>query len=155
MSCEKEKEEAIEETSSNKEDQTSTSQTPSYKEAWGINRIWDNESEVCEPPAANCFDVVVVEPRTIGEKAFNDLNEAVAANRSSEIADYFSEGPWHDLFPGLDDTEENQEVLNDLQSGDYNMDRIEDGGMNYYLSSKGDIDPENPEYVLHVDASEL
>lgn len=152
ISCEKEEitetpNQVSENTVQNEEQQKSYKEeiSPDWSWSWGLGACWER--------ADDCLDIVIIDGKAM-EDSYDELDEVTSSNNKEKVAWYFSDGPWEDLFPGL-----NNEVLTDLQSGDYLLTKKadeENGDLKYFFASEEQFEEEDePKWVLRVDESEL
>ena len=108
---------------------------------WGIHRVFTGE--ICEPPAINCFDDIIVKPPE--QKNQNTFNSFMA-DGASGVKKYFLSNNYQELFPNL---KSNEEYLTKLQSGKYSCITIEKQNQMFYLFGKDDIlNKQNFEFVF-------
>jgi len=109
---------------------------------------WDKDVGDCITPSQNCTAPVIITPQKIGP--YDNFIESIE-NGPNSIANFFTNGDWDDLFPNLDNDD-----LNNLKSGTYNIISVESGNIIYYLcGATGTLSTENVDFVLVVDVSEL
>ena len=109
---------------------------------------WDRGAQECIPPSQNCMETIVITPQKVNPYR-NFLNSVEDGPIS--IANYFTNGDWHDLFPNIDTDD-----LMNLRSGNYNIIAVDDGNIIYYLAGQtGTLSTTNEDFVLSVDISLL
>jgi hypothetical protein len=112
---------------------------------WGIHRVFTGE--ICEPPAVNCFDDIIITPGDDERKSANALDTYLTDN-PADIKAFFLSDEYKSVFPNLSNK---PEFLSRLRSGKYSAMKVDQGLRQYYLfGKKGEFTQKNPEFVIPV-----
>jgi hypothetical protein len=112
---------------------------------WEIHRVFTGE--ICEPPAVNCFDDIIITPDDDVRKSANVLDTYLTDN-PADVKAFFLSNKYMSVFPNLTNK---PKYLNKLRSGKYSAMKIEHGLNQYYLfGKKGEFTQKNPEFVIPV-----
>jgi hypothetical protein len=111
---------------------TSGANNDGTEDTWGLNWWWKEGPDICWPYALDCFDEVVVTPSM--SEYVTEFETAIGGG-AGDIGNFFTYGNWAEIFPHLSD-DANDEILTDLQSGDYYIDITDDAHGQYYYHAK-------------------